>query len=124
MDPARCARMPGIRTSRTYRARQLPSYLRYPRQVADLLTGIAEGLGQPENIKVFSLATSLNLLEIPPTKVATFMFEQVPPLFDNDKDQWTIPGQSIGFARDIIVDVHFLDFTPLNDVPPDDHTTE
>jgi hypothetical protein len=112
------------RANRTYRVRQLPSYLKYCRQVADFLAGIAEDLGTPENIQVFSLATSLNPLEIPPSKVATLMFTQTPPPFDNDLNQWSISGQSIGLARDVIVDVHFLDFTPLNDVPPDDHMME
>lgn len=69
-----------LRKARTYRVRQLPSYLKYTRQVADLLAGITEDLGAPENIKVFSLATSLNPLEIPPSKVATLMFEQTPHL--------------------------------------------
>lgn len=115
--------MPG-REARTYRVRQLPAYLRYHRQVANLLAGIVEDLGSPEDIRVFSLATSLNPLEIPPTKVATLMFNVVPPRFDNDHDEWVISGQSIGLLRDIVVDVHFLDFTPLNDVSPDDHTVE
>lgn len=113
-----------LRKARTYRVRQLPSYLKFPRQVADFLAGIAEDLGAPEDIEVFSLATSLNPLEIPPSKVATIMFEKTPRPFDNDLNQWSISGQLIGLARDIIIDTHFLDFTPLNDAALGDHTME
>jgi hypothetical protein len=52
------------------------------------------------------------------------MFDRVPSLLDNDHDQWTLSAHDTGLLRDIIIDVHFLDFTPLNDVPPDNHTME
>lgn len=109
--------------AKTYRIRQLPCILTYPRQVASFLAGIVPDLAA-EDVKVFSLATSLNPLEIPATKVATVMFSRVPPAFDNGGTQWVIPGQSAGLVRDILVDVHFQDFTPLNDVPQDDHVLD
>ncbi|KAE8453313.1 hypothetical protein EG329_011380 [Mollisiaceae sp. DMI_Dod_QoI] len=109
--------------AKTYRIRQLPCILTYPRQVASFLAGIVPDLGA-EDVKVFSLATSLNLLEIPPTKVATVMFDRVPPAFNTNDDQWIIPGQSAGLVRDVIVDIHFRDFTPLNDVPQNGHVLD
>lgn len=109
--------------AKTYRVRQLPCILTYPRQVASFLAGIVPDLAA-EDVKVFSLATSLNPLEIPATKVATVMFSRVPPTFDNGGTQWVIPGQSAGLVRDILVDVHFQNFTPLNDVPQDEHVLE
>jgi hypothetical protein len=115
--------MPTGNDARTYRVRQLPCFLLYPRQVASFLASILPSLAA-ENVKVFSLATSLNPLEIPATKVATVMFDYVPPAFDTNDSQWTIPGQTAGLIRDILVDVHFQDFTPLNDVPPGEHVLE
>ncbi|EHK18734.1 uncharacterized protein TRIVIDRAFT_66772 [Trichoderma virens Gv29-8] len=109
--------------ARTYRVRQLPCFLIYPRQVASFLSSILPYLSV-EDVKVFSLATSLNPLEIPATKVATVMFDHMPPAFDTNDSQWTIPGQTAGLLRDILVDVHFQDFTPLNDVPPDEHVMD
>jgi len=64
---------------------------------------------------------SLNLLEIPLSKVFTFMFDQVPPMFDDSSIEWVILGQTAGLLRDLIIDVHFQDFTPLNDVPDETH---
>lgn len=53
------------------------------------------------------------------------MFEKVvPQQFDNDKNEWTLLTQDRGFENNILVDVHFLDFTPLNDPSEADHLFE
>jgi len=78
----------------------------------------------PDDIRVFSLALSLNPLEIPATKVATLMFRKVPATLDTDDTEWVIPGESAGLVRDAIIDVHLQGFTPLNDVPDNDHRME
>lgn len=109
--------------ARTYRIRQLPCILKYRPQVASFLASVLPDLAA-DNVRVMSLAASLNPLEIPATKVATVMFDRVPAAFDTNDTQWVIPGQSAGLVRDILVDLHFRDFTPLNDVLPDDHEFE
>ena len=109
--------------AKTYRARQLPCILTSLPQVASFLASIVPGLAA-DNVRVFSLATSLNLLEIPPSKVSTLMFDQVPPMFDDSSTEWVISGQTAGLLRDLIIDVHFRDFTPLNDVPDETHSLD
>lgn len=118
--------MPQLDETRTYRVRQLPCVLIYRRQVASFLASIVADL-EVEHVHVFSLAPSLNPLELPPTKVATVMFSKTPTAFDsaNSHDhQWTISGRPAGLQKDVIVDVHFEGFTPLNDVAGDEHTLE
>jgi len=105
---------------KTYRARQLLCILTSLPQVASFLTSIVPRL-TTDNVCIFSLATSLNLLEIPPSKVSTLMFNQVPPMFNDSSIEWVILGQIAGLLRDLIIDVHFRDFTLLNDVPDKTH---
>ena len=109
--------------ARTYRVRQLPCKLVSPTQVALFLSDILPGLTF-EDVEVFSLATSLNPLETSATNVATVMFDHIPPKFDTGDRQWIIPRHTVGLERDILVDVHFQDFTPLNDVAPGKHAFE
>jgi hypothetical protein len=109
--------------AQTYRIRQLPCILTYPRQVASFLSSIVPDLAA-EDVRVFSLASSLNPLEIPATKVATVMFNRVPPLFNTSESQWVISGQSAGLVRDVLIDIDFQGFTPLNDVPEEEHDME
>lgn len=109
--------------AKTYRIRQLPCILAYPRQVASFLSSVVPGL-LAEDVRVFSLARNLNPLEIPATKIATVMFHRVPPTFDTDDSEWVIAGQPAGLVRDILVDTHFQGFTPLNEVPEDEHDME
>lgn len=106
--------------TRNYRVRRLPSHLRYPRQVASSLASIVENLRSPEGTKVISLATLLGEISNKFRLVATVMFA----LFDNAQSQWIMSGQSIELLHDIDADVRFLDFTPLNDALPAEHTTE
>jgi hypothetical protein len=109
--------------AKTYRARQLPCDLTSLPQVASFLAGVVPGLAA-DDVRVLSLATSLNPLEIPPSKVATLMFDRVPALFDESSTEWVIPGKPAGLPRDLLVDVHFRDFTPLNDLPPKIHSLD
>jgi hypothetical protein len=111
------------REGRTYRVRQLPSHVDRV-QAITLLAGLAEGIGPAENVEVLSLASSISPWETHPTKIATAIFKSLPPLFDNDEVEWVLPAQRIGLPQNIIVDVHFLDFTPLNEVEPGLHTLE
>ena len=107
---------------RTYRVRQLPSHVD-KQSTAALLARLGYDLGPSENIQILSLAPSLNPWENPPTKTATLSFRRLPSTFDNDKDEWVLPAQSeLALERNIIVDIHFLDFTPLN--TPERHVFE
>lgn len=118
--------MPQLDETRTYRVRQLPCILTYRCQVASFLASIVADL-DVDHVHVFSLAPSLNPLELPPTKVSTVMFSKTPAAFDSANPhhhQWTIPGRSAGLQKDVIVDVHFEGFAPLNDVAQDEHTLE
>ena len=111
------------RAAPTYRVRHLPSNVD-ARETARLLVETAEALGPFDNIKVKSLAFSLNPYEKPPTKTATVEFTHQLSLFDDDGTEWTLPRGEGSLHRDILVDVHFLGFTPLNDPEPDLHALE
>ena len=114
--------MSGSRERRTYRVRQLPPHVDRHLAVA-LLARIGHDFGPSTNIQILSLSSSLNPWENPPTKTATVYFLRLPAAFDNEKDEWVLPAQSeLSLERDIIVDVHFLDFTPLNS--PENHLFE
>ena len=107
--------------SLTYRLRRLPNYLERS-TVANFLVNSVEGLGPPENILIFSLASNLVPWERPPTKTATLMFKKTPERFDNDQTEWTlmVPDQ----GQSLIFDTHFLEFTPLGDCDRDVHEFE
>jgi hypothetical protein len=113
--------MPRPRENLTYRLRRLPAYLERS-TVADFLVRSVEGLGPPESIVVFSLASNLVPWERPPTKTATLMFKKTPKRFDNDQTEWTVllPDQ----GQSLIFDTHFLEFTPLGDCDRNLHQFE
>ncbi|KAM0797668.1 hypothetical protein BDR22DRAFT_862434 [Usnea florida] len=114
--------MSGRRERRTYRVRQLPPHVDRHQAVA-LLARLGHDLGPATNIQIFSLSSSLNPWESRPTKTATVCFRRLPAAFDNDKQEWVLPAQSeFALERDIIVDVHFLDFTALNS--PEKHLVD
>jgi hypothetical protein len=109
--------------SPTYRVRQLPSHIeRY--QLPAILVGAAADLGPPENIQVHSLALGLSPWENPPSRTATVTFKKIPMLFDDGRTEWVLQTAHMGLSKNIIVDVHFLDFTPLNDPDPKRHALE
>jgi hypothetical protein len=84
-----------------------------------LLLSIHKGLGPPEEIHIHSLASSHDPWEDPPTKTATITFDKLPLIFDNENSEWVLPAKHIGLLNNVIVDVHFLGFTALNDVVKD-----
>jgi hypothetical protein len=110
------------RHGRTYRFRQLPPQVD-TRFLPTLLLSIDAAFGPLGNIRVHSLASSLDPWESPPTKVATITFKQLPSIFDNEDKEWVFLARNIGLLKNVIVDVHFLGFTPLNDVV-EDHCLE
>jgi hypothetical protein len=115
------------RNDRTYRASNIPYSLDSSSLVSLLASIEGEGFGPLANICICSLAPSL-ILGTPSktarTKTATITFKKVPIPFDDDRTEWTIPIRYLAFQQDIIFDIHFEGFTPLNDVSANEHTVE
>jgi hypothetical protein len=95
--------------------RQIPHHVDECQLISILITA-AKDLGPSDNIAVCSLSQNLNQWERPPTKVARVVFRDTPTRFDNDDQEWIISTKGLGWRRNIVIDVHFLNFTPLNDV--------
>ena len=115
--------MPRSRDCRTYRLRQLPQHLER-KDVSEFLCKISSDFGPEEDIEVYSLVENLITWETPRTKIATLVFSITPKPFDNDKDEWNVPARNAGWNRQLIFDIHFKGFTPLNDVDPAIHLAE
>lgn len=106
------------REDRVYRVRQLPIYLENPGQTAPFLARIAPILGDANNIRVLSLAETN-----PTSKTATISFKTLPSTFDNNDQQWTLQAKDV-CGWNVIVDIHFRDFTVLSEPHPSTHTAE
>ena len=109
------------RNQLTYRLSQLPGYLTAA-DVASFLASASDKFGPESSIHVFSLATSL--LPWERTKVATLLFKTTPKEFDNDKGKWVVSLRDIHDGLELILDVLFDGFTPLNDVDQSTHLAE
>lgn len=107
--------------NRTYRVRQLPRHVS-EEDLPGFLVRCCGELGGETNIVVWSLAITLLPFEKPRTKTATVTFNSLPLVFNNDETEWTLttPGSHLN----VIVDVHFLGFTALNDVEIGLHNLE
>src|SRR5450432_250943 len=103
------------RENRTFRMRQIPSHLD-ERGLSQLLASISEDLGSQNDLRIHSLASSLNPSEHPPTKTATVTYKHLPANFNPELSEWKLPTRDRHQPSDIIVDVHFEGFTALNDV--------
>lgn len=66
----------------------------------------------PEDIQVYSIATSLKSREF--SKIVTVMFKSVPEIIlaSPERDAWIVPAPPLR----LILDIHFKGMTPLNDV--------
>ncbi|UKZ73736.1 hypothetical protein TrVFT333_001386 [Trichoderma virens FT-333] len=85
------------------------------------LLGQALGDVSYEHIQLFSLAFSIDHLDGSPSKLATLTFNKVPNIVKDEpnKSQWKL--QLPGLPNSLILDTHFLGFTPLNDVSGPQH---
>lgn len=110
--------MGSIQAGRAYRVRQLPLHLGDTSRTAVYLASIAPVLGAVDNIRVFSLAQ-----ENPTSKTATVTFKNLPSIFDNDGQQWTLQAENFSECN-IIVDTHFRGFTVLSEPRNSPHTAE
>lgn len=113
------------RERRTYRVQQLPPWLQL-NQVADFLVAACACIGLAENIKAHSIAKSLSFVSLVArtVQVATITFTKTPLIFDDDEEQWSIPGEHDRWSRNIIFDVHFRGFTALNDTSSNEQQLE
>lgn len=106
-----------------FRVRGLPNDVKTLEDVASLLS-LRLGDFPSDSIRVHSLATTLdftlNFGESPRSKVATIMFQTLPSLIQNSlgKQQWYVQAQGSQNV-DVILDIHFMGMTPLNDVDSD-----
>src|SRR5947207_15195483 len=110
------------RIPKVYRLRQLPEHL--DRLGTAELLSKALGDISSRDVQIFSLATSVDPWERPPTRTATLMFNTLPALLETEKGktEWKI---KVGGLRDnLILDIHFLGFTPLNNISPPYHNVE
>ncbi|XMA07283.1 hypothetical protein WAI453_000074 [Rhynchosporium graminicola] len=85
--------------------------------------GLGLGDCSKDYIRIYSLATAQdftqNFRQLPRSKTSTVMFVTIPSLIHDDpgKQEWRIPGNAPSRnVDDIILDVHFIGMTPLNDV--------
>jgi hypothetical protein len=109
-------------TKVVFRVRGLLNTTQSREDVSKLLS---ERLGDipAESIHVFSLATTLNDWEQPPSKVATVMFATPPGLLQKaSQDEWSIPSKN--FDEHLLLDINFMGMTPLNDVDAAHHVSE
>ncbi|KAI1871350.1 uncharacterized protein JN550_004795 [Neoarthrinium moseri] len=108
--------IPEMRPSVVFRLRGLPATIGNASGVASL---VSERLGDvtTESVRVFSIARTLAHWENPPSKVATLTFMTTPSLVRDDlgKNEWSIPGKT-DCSDELILDLHFMGMTPLNDV--------
>ncbi|KAH8900918.1 hypothetical protein GQ53DRAFT_608318, partial [Thozetella sp. PMI_491] len=107
---------------KVYRLRSIPSDVETCASVASL---VAESLGLPSasDVVVSSLATTLDYWETPLSKVSTIQFKVVPPFLGHpvSASEWSVPLENGG---SLILDTHFLGFTPLNNVAPAQHVLD
>ncbi|KAI1371116.1 hypothetical protein F4677DRAFT_450684 [Hypoxylon crocopeplum] len=104
---------------KVYRLRGCPAHL--DRLGATELLSRALGDVSPVDIRIQSLATTLDPRTRPPTKVATLMFRRLPALIEarQGDDEWKIPVDAL--EKPLLLDTHFLGMTPLNDVEREKH---
>ncbi|KAL7627351.1 hypothetical protein AAE478_001543 [Parahypoxylon ruwenzoriense] len=108
---------------RVFRARGIPNRITTRDQTASLL-GEELGIQRVAGIHVYSLATTLDVWETPPSRVATVQFDEIPQCVKKhlDRTEWSIP---CGASDDVLIlDIHFLWLTPLNDVEASEHRAD
>ncbi|KAI0117885.1 hypothetical protein GGR51DRAFT_500479 [Nemania sp. FL0031] len=103
----------------TYRLRRCP--LDADAKRCATLLSLALPDTRPEMVRIHSLATNLNPWERPPTKIATLTFETTPTSLTGrlDRNEWILPVGEL--EESLILDTHFLGFTPLNEVVDGTH---
>ena len=111
--------MPLSRLDLTYRVQNVPKQL--DEESFGQILGQALNVNS-RSITVLSLASLPYVEERKSTKFATVMFKVIPAALDNDEKEWAPFSTTFGGLRyHFEIDIHFLGFTPLNDVDPREH---
>ena len=103
-----------------FRVRGLPGSVQTFDDVASFLSCRLRDCSK-DNVHVFSVATTLgftqNFPETPISKTSTVMFDNPPVLvhLEPERQEWCLEAEDGHFGK-IILDVHFIGMTPLNDV--------
>ncbi|KAK0645794.1 hypothetical protein B0T16DRAFT_492873 [Cercophora newfieldiana] len=109
---------------RVFRVRQLPGRVSDRPAAAALLSN---ALSLPtDHITIFSLATTSDRLEDPPSKVATLQLKSVPKCLEGANarkgSEWSIPVPGSGEPSEVfILDTHFKGFTVLSSPISEEH---
>ncbi|OAR02604.1 hypothetical protein LLEC1_06424 [Akanthomyces lecanii] len=111
-----------------FRLRALPETACTAAHVAVALSNSLDDVSA-DDIRVFSIATSLIHWGGPRTRVATLVFDSIPALVRDNagQDEWTVFTHSRGARTDLdnlLLDIHFRGMTPLNDVDPSQHASD
>ncbi|KAL0256831.1 hypothetical protein SLS55_007640 [Diplodia seriata] len=103
----------------TYRVRQLPLEIDKAEVISILQRHLHTDESPPE-VRVYSLARDLVSLHTLRTKVATVTIAPLPPVLEGRK-RWTFDTDYRGEEYSVTIDLDFLDFTVLNEVPDEKH---
>jgi len=109
-------------TKTVFRVRGLPNEVKSRTDAANLVSRML-CLSAPNDVIVFSLATTLDYWEKPPSRVATLRLRVPPSAFGTP----VRPGEwKLDAANEVrlTIDTHFLGLTPLNDVDESRHDLE
>jgi hypothetical protein len=105
----------------TYRLRRVSPFVKQS-QLSTYLTQVATCFTQAGQISVHSFAPTIGDWNRPPYQTATISFERTPEQLKDGREEWSF---HVGHGQpSLLLDKHFLDFTVLNDVHPDEHTFE
>ncbi|KAK0705713.1 hypothetical protein B0H67DRAFT_498262 [Lasiosphaeris hirsuta] len=115
-------------TRAVFRLRGLPNTTT---SLEDAALRVQQRLGDiaASSIRVFSLATTLNFWERPPSKVATLMLLTTPSMLQHsppDQEEWSLDSSSDfqNAGSHLILDVHFMGMTPLSDADGSGHMSD
>lgn len=116
---AKMAMSPNLRT---FRLRGCPATADGP--AIQVALSSAFGDIAADDIRIWSLASTVDPWEATPTKTATLTFDALPSAIEASlpKGEWPIVDRDTG--HNFILDTHFLGLTPLNDLKPEDHMFE
>jgi hypothetical protein len=104
----------------TFRISCIPHHVQ-PWSFEKLLLSLVPNL-KSGDFEVRTFVPSVDDFSIPPSRTATVRFRNVPEEFKNGSNEWSkeIPG----WGEKLVLDTHFNDFTPLNEVDPNIHQFE
>ena len=107
-----------------FRLRNIPNHVSTTPEATKLLNS---ALAVPvDSIVIYSLAKTSDMLEKPPSRVATIQLKTVPSCIAKapDDQEWEVPMPDGYPGNVLILDIHFRGWTTLNDVDPANHRAE